>query len=169
MKNINFFILTLIFTTLPNSICHCIEKSIPLEIETDMAPDDVSSSWHDTIKSGNLQKIEQLLLRGPYYIDKQDKSGATALHLAVLCASKDIAEMLIKYGADPNIKDKDGNTALYSAASCGRREFVEILLSTGADPNIKNNSGGTALSSAVSPGYQNEEIAELLIKAGAVK
>ncbi len=54
-----------------------------------------------------------------------------------------IIEILIKAGAELNIKDYNGNTPLHIASRSGYKELVEILIKSGADVNIKNNKGQT--------------------------
>lgn len=39
----------------------------------------------------------------------KDLEGQTALHYAAVCERKDIAEFLVKHGADVEIKDNEGD------------------------------------------------------------
>jgi ankyrin repeat protein len=57
----------------------------------------------------------------------------------------DIAEALIKRGADVNAKDKDGMTTLMVAASHNNAPMVGLLLQSGSDAAAKNNRNETAL------------------------
>jgi ankyrin repeat protein len=87
--------------------------------------------------------------------------GWMPLHEAAQRGSKDIAEVLLKSGADVNAKSKDGWTPLYVAVSYRQREVAELLLANHADPNAKNNEGQTPLHLAVQSGQR--ELAELLL------
>ena len=78
---------------------------------------------------------------------------------------KDIAELLLKAGADPNIQNGYGNTTLILAGQRNHKDIVELLLKAGAEPNIPDNKGNTALILAVEEG--NKDIVELLLKAEA--
>ncbi|MDE5615166.1 MAG: ankyrin repeat domain-containing protein [Treponemataceae bacterium] len=96
----------------------------------------------------------------------------TPFTYAVCYSYKDIAELLIKAGADINVKIRDDETILTSVASMeGWKDITELLIKAGADVNAKTNdngrfiSGGTALMSAAYSGQKDS--AELLIKTGA--
>ncbi len=78
----------------------------------------------------------------------------------------DIAKILIKRGADINIKDKFGRSTLILASSEGYDELVKFLIDSGADVNLKDVEGWTALMWALKE--NNVEIVNLLNKAGAL-
>lgn len=50
-------------------------------------------------------------------------------------------EILLKAGADVNMRDGKGDTPLIVAAKFGRFDIVYKLLQEGADPNLKSSSG----------------------------
>jgi ankyrin repeat protein len=89
----------------------------------------------------------------------------TALIYAANEGLTKVVSLLLKAGANPNIKDDDGVTALKRAALKGYTEIVSLLLKAGANPNIKDDDGVTALNKAALKGYT--EIVSLLLKAGA--
>ena len=60
--------------------------------------------------------------------------------------------MLLKKGANINIKGKRFGTALQAASTKGYKEIIEILLEKGADINIKGGNFGTALQAASAKG-----------------
>ena len=67
-----------------------------------------------------------------------------ALHFAVLCNARNIFDILLKKGADVNIKDANGNTALSDAVFTYRGDdgyFIETLIASGADVDLINNYG----------------------------
>jgi cytohesin len=74
-------------------------------------------------------------------------------------------------GAELDTVDGKGMTALHYAAFNNRADVVKILLAAGADPNAKNEDGNTPLHyAAIQASYtpeENEQIIELLLKAGA--
>jgi len=50
-----------------------------------------------------------------------------------------MATMLLRGGADVNVRDKDGKTTLMIAVINGHQPLVEVLLEHNADFTIKNN------------------------------
>ena len=75
----------------------------------------------------------------------EDRHGifykATPLHLAVGGYNNELVAILIKLGADINIRDKDGLTPLHWAGSRGNSMVFSILVKAGADVNALNNAG----------------------------
>ena len=100
-------------------------------------------------------------------INAEDNNGNTALYRACNNGHKEIAELLIKAGADVNAKGYDGYTALYRAYTNGNTKIAELLIKAGADVNAKDKSGNTVLYNTCTSIKNNTELAELLIKAGA--
>ena len=52
-------------------------------------------------------------------------------------------QILIKWGADPNIGNNKMNTPLHYALSYQNFELADILINAGADESIKNYDGLT--------------------------
>ena len=73
--------------------------------------------------------------------------------------------LLLKAGADPNIKDKGGFTPLQWAAQEKQLSAMKTLISFGADVNCKSKKGITPLMSASIVGFYKG--VELLLSAGA--
>ena len=85
-----------------------------------------------------------------------DDAGYTLLHITVQERHVEMAELLLRSGADPNRADKRGNgplfTAVMAACRADRTEanltLVALLLRSGADPAQKNNIGRSPLEMA---------------------
>lgn len=88
------------------------------------------------------------------------------LEEAVNYGNKEVVELLLKHGANPNIENKDGSTPLYVASKSYKNEkdIVELLLKYGADPNYYE-SGRASIIAASNNGHT--DIVELLLKHGA--
>ena len=114
-------------------------------------------------KLGDVRKVEEALWHGANANAKENKGG-TALHEAAFRGYSDVAEVLLKYGADVNATSY-GETALYNAAGQGNTKVAELLLRYGADVNAKDDDGNTALHTAAGEG--EADTVELLLKHGA--
>jgi ankyrin repeat protein len=73
--------------------------------------------------------------------------GKTALHRALELENYEIAELLIKSGAELNTVDDNGITPLQMAIMNVRddRKYVKMLLDYGADPTAADASGQSVL------------------------
>ena len=83
-----------------------------------------------------LDNIEmaRVLLRTPdIQINRAGRDRLTALAIASRKGHKEIVELLLKEGAEPNKRDKYGTTPLHYAALYGRMAIVETLLHSEAD------------------------------------
>ncbi len=131
--------------------------------------------------------INQLTFNNPHFREEM-------LMTAAFFGNKEIADLMIKAGANINQWDKDSNTALSFAASEGHKGIVDLLINEGAQLDKQDIDGYTALMWAALKGHTdivkmligkadlskqdkngntafnlaaNEEIAEILKNAGA--
>jgi hypothetical protein len=94
-------------------------------------------------------------LQPPYVDVKGGSGGLTALMHAARGGHREVAELLLDWGADVHKRaDKNGRTALIIAALHGRCEVVDLLLARGADARAKEAQGWTALTCAAGNGHQ---------------
>ena len=116
-------------------------------------------------KSGNVAGIKEAINNGANinarYYNITPLMGITQCDVELT----EIAELLIKKGADINAKDNFSNTVLMRAAIRNYTKTAELLIKYGANLDAKNNIGVTALMWAIYKGYT--ELAELLVKKGA--
>jgi ankyrin repeat protein len=118
---------------------------------------------HSAVQTGQLKLVELLLQNGANTeakVNAPNFRGETALHLAG--NGREIVELLLKSGANPNSTDDSGATPLHYAARRGAEEIAELLLAHGADVNAKTLSGETPLFRAV--GNLKMSMVELLLK-----
>ncbi|XP_067057907.1 uncharacterized protein [Acropora muricata] len=74
--------------------------------------------------------------------------GFSPLHLAAKYGYHRVADLLMKYGADPNMGDCNGSTPLHIASCHGMSAVISLLVDNGADIDAKSLNGSTPLHSA---------------------
>ncbi|MCB9768176.1 MAG: ankyrin repeat domain-containing protein [Candidatus Omnitrophica bacterium] len=62
-----------------------------------------------------------------------DKEKTTHLHMAIYYELIDVVEMLLEYGADPNVVDEDGNTPAVEALRKGMWEAFDLIVKHGGE------------------------------------
>jgi uncharacterized protein len=87
--------------------------------------------------------------------------------LATACANgyETIIELLIQYGANPNLvgaNSQDGMTCLMRAVSNGHQETVKLLLRMGSDRTMRDKQGRTAVDISKEIQGQQERILRTL-------
>ena len=119
------------------------------------------------ISHGDTNDVIALLEDKEAKVNCTNINGATPLHFAVYYQNKDILEVLLKNGANPNTREYNDVglcTPLHRAIERNNYEVCKTLLLNGADPNITEKNGFTALHYAARKGY--EDIVKLLIDFG---
>ncbi|MBI5817915.1 MAG: ankyrin repeat domain-containing protein [Verrucomicrobia bacterium] len=86
---------------------------------------------HDAVKSGDLEKLKQLLAAKPELVNERDKYESTPLHCAVFQRKKAIVELLLAYKANVNAKDGGGFTPI-AFVRLFNPELAALLRSHGA-------------------------------------
>jgi len=90
----------------------------------------------------------------------------SALDLAERTGNADLVRLLLRSGADPNVRQPDGSTPLMAAAARGHTDIVNALLDRGADVNACTTAGWTPLIFALGS-RRSYEIVETLLRHGA--
>ena len=121
----------------------------------------VSQNIHDFVRHGNLQKVRFILDNNPECINEIDKSGNAPIHWAVSEELIDIIELLIKRGANLNVKNSEGYTALNSSIHLNKINAAEFLIKNRAPVNFDKNLYFNSLYLAVR--YNRKEIADIMI------
>ena len=111
----------------------------------------VMDIWAATAQ-GNLEAVKRHIAAGApidaiFIAPGITTSGATPLHLAVLCDQGEIARFLIEKRANLNARARNehGGTPLHWAAALGRFAMAKRLIEAGADVNTRDNNGFTPL------------------------
>ena len=142
------------------------------------------SEWYQKIKTilyeffkemcetGHIEIVKVFLQEKVVDVNTKDGNYCTALMVA--CRGKKdnsgIVELLLDYGADPNVQmitsTSTNFTALMTASCHGQLNSVKLLLKANANPHIQCPiTGDTALSLAVM--FMHHSIAQELLIAGA--
>lgn len=74
-----------------------------------------------------------------------NKTGWTPLHYAASGGHLEVISLLLEHSAYIDAESPNGTTPLMMAAMYGTPEAVNLLLQEGADPKLKNQQGLTAL------------------------
>jgi len=115
--------------------------------------------WEYAMSQPGTQVLEELIGLGRDINEKIAKSGDRPLHLAVFNKRDDLLEILLKEGANPNVKNEI-MTPLHEAVWLRSKGAISLLLNYGAN----GNAGYGPLSEAMHTG--SLDIFELLLKGG---
>ena len=121
------------------------------------------------VRKGSVDKLRRILFNG--MVDVNCRSGKyleTSLHRAVdkrHKRQKDIVQLLLDSGADPNKADKTGHTPLHFTARWGYKDVVELLMDRGAEVDMPNEWGSTPLHYAA--WWGNKDAVRVLLDGGA--
>lgn len=122
-------------------------------------------------RTGNIEKIKQLLSKGADINAPEPESGDTPLLASIDKSQWATAEFLLQQRPNLNLEDKNGNTPLYIAVSRGDVALVVVnqLLDAGAQvdlgPKKGENTGATPLHIACATGANG--CLETLLRHGA--
>ena len=94
-------------------------------------PNAVTGPWAKSalihaVENGDVEMVRILLDAGAF--PNQKAGGFTPLGLAAMKGHARIAELLLRAGADPDLKSNDGNTPLYLAARFDHAEVIRALV-----------------------------------------
>lgn len=118
----------------------------------------------DVARKGTVKEMKSLLKENPTAINSVNTEGYSLLVLATYRGNNEVAEFLVKNGADVNGTSNYGSP-LMAAVVKGNTEIAKLLLEHKADTSIADPSGNTALIYATI--FKKYEIAEMLVKAKA--
>jgi ankyrin repeat protein len=117
------------------------------------------------VDQGNAKAVPDLLRSGANP-NARNRRGMTVLQVAVVGDRREAAELLVKAGADVNLKSlQGGNSPLWIAAFWGRAELLRLFLANKGEVNARAEGGMTPLMIAAFVGHVNAM--EVLLKNGA--
>ena len=146
MKSIQFLSFKMSFSTVFFSLLMlsvCAQSCTDAKTEKG-TQEKITMDLSTAVVTGNLDVVKQHIAAGTDLDKKDPMSGSSPLITATVFNKLEIAEALVKGGADLKVKNNDGSTALHTAAFFGRVEMVQLLLDAKADKSLRNNYGATA-------------------------
>lgn len=94
--------------------------------------------------------VESILEKDSSLVHATDRDGYTPLHKACYNNNFELAQLLLKYRADPNKKTEFHWTALHSACKWNNSKMAALVLQHGADINARSEGDQTPLHIATS-------------------
>ncbi|XP_031565360.1 ankyrin repeat domain-containing protein 27-like [Actinia tenebrosa] len=92
------------------------------------------------------QKLTQRSLERSVHVNCANEDGNTALHVAAVRGYTDITNLLLRHGANPNVKNtRKQQTPLHLACQYNHQEVAESLLKYQSKVNVKDYKGNTPL------------------------
>uniref|UniRef100_A0A8D0GUT8 Ankyrin repeat domain-containing protein 17 n=1 Tax=Sphenodon punctatus TaxID=8508 RepID=A0A8D0GUT8_SPHPU len=116
----------------------------------------------EAAREGHEEMVALLLGQGANINAQTEETQETALTLACCGGFLEVADFLIKAGADIEL---GCSTPLMEAAQEGHLELVKYLLAAGANVHATTATGDTALTYACENGHT--DVADVLLQAGA--
>ena len=121
---------------------------------------------HHAVFQNGVSTVRDILSKDKTFIDVRNLQGMTPLLISISNLNYGISDLLLKFGANPNLaRTDDGYYPLHIAALNGIGWLGEILLEYKANINALDNEGATPLILAVK-GHHRDFIA-LLLRRGA--
>uniref|UniRef100_A0A673U4H7 K Homology domain-containing protein n=1 Tax=Suricata suricatta TaxID=37032 RepID=A0A673U4H7_SURSU len=116
----------------------------------------------EAAREGHEEMVALLLAQGANINAQTEETQETALTLACCGGFSEVADFLIKAGADVEL---GCSTPLMEASQEGHLELVKYLLAAGANVHATTATGDTALTYACENGHT--DVADVLLQAGA--
>ncbi|MBT29561.1 MAG: hypothetical protein CMO01_07850 [Thalassobius sp.] len=126
-----------------------------------------SFSFHEAIVSGQIAVVREYIFSDKSIVNSHSSDGFSPLSLAAFFDQTEIAILLLKNTADPNLQATNPSkvNALHSAVAKENVDLCQKLIDFGVNVNATQMQSVTALHSAAHRG--NLELVKLLVENGA--
>ena len=129
-------------------------------------PEAEETLLHQLVGKWKKSPVKQLLEKGGEDVEALNKKIETPLFRAVVKGDRDIVQLLLEYGADPNARPPGSESPLHIACSNDKKYIVKALIETGkVDLRELNAKGETPLYSAVL--RRQKDCIDVLLDAGS--
>jgi ankyrin repeat protein len=118
----------------------------------------------DAAQKGDRAAVQKLILQ-KVDVNAPQVDGATALHWAVYRQDAELADMLIRAGANVKAVNRTNTSPIEMAALYGNAALLDRLIKAGADPKHRGPNGETMVMFAARNG--NPAALKVLLEAGA--
>ncbi|XP_067672729.1 uncharacterized protein [Haliotis asinina] len=113
-----------------------------------VSSDTLGLSLHDTAKAGKKKLLKNILKKG-IFVDYPNDEGQSALFCACCEDKYSSAQLLLKFGANPNERSNSGITPLHMACYSGNISLLVKLIEAGGDLRLHDYNGRSAKDWAV--------------------
>ena len=122
---------------------------------------------YETAALGTPEQLEAMLRDDPEAVKRPNNFGWTALHMSAFGGNVANSELLIRKGAEVNVRAKSRflNTPLQTALLTGQYDVAKLLIEHGADVLVRQAKGFTPMHEAAILG--RADLIELLLAHGA--
>jgi ankyrin repeat protein len=102
------------------------------------------NDFYEALKLEQYARVEQMILEG-FCVDYSECAHTPALIYAIMLGLHQGIELLLAYGASPNIVNSHNQSALHIAIHYKRYEIIHLLLRHGAHTDIEDSDGITPI------------------------
>ena len=124
-------------------------SSEKIETKTEMM---TVSNIINLVQKNDLSSVEEALKNGAD-VDTTDSQKRSLLLLATMKKQKEMAALLVKYGADVNQQAENLDSPFLYAGATGQTELLKLFLNNGARFDVFNRYNGSALIPACERGH----------------
>jgi uncharacterized protein len=126
-------------------------------------------SFEEAVRFNHLEEAEKLLSKSKLFggkdANEKFSDGSAPLHLAAANGAIQMMMLLLRHGAEIDVRDGKGRTPLMTAVSAGKIETVSYLLKKDANISLPDNEGVIPLCRGAETG--NGSIVDMLLEDGA--
>ena len=128
---------SLLFIAIQSGFLGIVEQLVRHGVAVNPVSSDGATPLYAAINSGDVRAVRILLTGRDTRINQPTGDGIVPLGFAVSRGHKDIVELLLRHGADPNARGITGLTALHLVCLYGYAAMVRMLLDEGADADAE--------------------------------